>query len=57
MNLLKKHYEKFILAALLLIFILLLVFQIIVILQAKDIEIGAVLGIKPPKPGRSEERR
>ena len=51
MNLLKKHYEKFILAALLLIFILLLVFQIIVILQAKDIEIGAVLGIKPPKPG------
>ena len=31
MNLLKKHYEKFILAALLLIFILLLGFQIAVI--------------------------
>lgn len=51
MNLLKKHYEKFILAALLLIFILLLGFQIAVILQAKDLEINAVLGVKPPKPG------
>ncbi len=51
MLLLKKHYEKVILAVLLLIFLLLLGFQIMVILRAKDIEIDTVLGVKPPKPG------
>ena len=48
---LKKHYEKVILAVLLLIFILLLGFQIMVILRARDVEIDTVLGVKPPKPG------
>ena len=51
MLLLRKHYEKVILAVLLLIFLLLLGFQIMVILRAKDIEIDTVLGVKPPKPG------
>ncbi len=51
MQFLKKHYEKVILATLLLIFILLLGFQIMVILRARDIEIDTVLGVKPPKPG------
>ena len=48
---LKKHYEKIILAVLLLIFIFLLGFQIMVILRARDVEIDTVLGVKPPKPG------
>ena len=47
---LKKHYEKVILAALLLIFVLLLGFQIMIILRAKDVDIDSVVGVKPPRP-------
>ena len=47
---LKKHYEKVILAALLLIFVLLLGFQISIILRAKDVDIDSVVGVRPPRP-------
>lgn len=50
MSFLKKHYEKVILAALLLIFVLLLGFQILIILRAKDVDIDSVVGVKPPRP-------
>ena len=50
MSFLRKHYEKVILAALLLIFVLLLGFQILIILRAKDVDIDSVVGVKPPRP-------
>ncbi len=50
MAFLRKHYEKIILGALLLIFILLLTLQLMILKKSEDINIDALLGLKDPRP-------